>query len=119
MELVRENLDFERGQDPKAAMDLGGINFEDQFRKFYDEWTKSIESLIGKTITADVTRHWMDENHMSKYEEGTQTLKIVRINSPSSNSSMGSGLPIQWKIYFNSETGDRYSMYLDQKIHIK
>lgn len=51
---IYENIDFERGKDPKIAMGLGGIIFSKEYqeiRKLMDQYDELIrKSLTGKTI---------------------------------------------------------------------
>ena len=58
MKLVRENINFERGQDPKKSMDIG-INYSNPFQKEPDTWNVieyiqekglSINSILGKGL---------------------------------------------------------------------
>lgn len=78
-------LNFERGQNPKAAMDIGGINlgkdFEIVFKKFIDEWVKKLEQLKGKTITTEMRLFVLDTNNqLSGWKQ--ETIKIKEILEP-------------------------------------
>lgn len=55
IKLVRESLNFDRGQDPKAAMEIGGVNLDqmytDMVRVHVTNWFKFLDSLKGKSVT--------------------------------------------------------------------
>lgn len=44
--LVRENLDFERGEDPKKSMNIGRANMENSMRMLFREMKRIIEESI-------------------------------------------------------------------------
>jgi hypothetical protein len=52
---INETTNFERGLDPKVAMDIGGISLEDIYietvQKGFREWGKQLDSLKGKKVT--------------------------------------------------------------------
>ena len=115
---INETQNFERGQDPKAAMDIGGINFNQKFNDFVDQWENSIEkALVGKTITATMKKFWTEKGGRSM--EGRlqkQTIKLAEIDIPMPESFQGSNM--FFNSYLTSENGERYEMHLNQKIYI-
>jgi hypothetical protein len=122
---VKENLDFERGVDPKASMGIGGINFNKNFNDFVEEWAIAIKKAVeGKTITAYMTKYWTTEDGRS--QEGrkqNQTIKVkeIRISAPDTFS----GKNMFFTCYLTSEDEegddldtDKYKIDLNQKIYI-
>ena len=112
-------VNFERGKDPKSSIGLGGINYEEKFQKLYNEWAESMNKWKGKTITANMTKHWSEPGGKFFDNEGIYTIEVSKVDYPSSRATKGFGMPINWKIYVNDINGERYSIDLDQKIHIK
>lgn len=69
---INEIQKFERGQDPKASMDIGGVIFQEIYDKMsidleikkakvinkaIKDWTKFVQqTLVGKTITAKMQK---------------------------------------------------------------
>jgi len=51
---IKEDLNFERGQDPKTSIGIGGIDllkiYDDTVQKSIDEWKMFLKSLEGKKI---------------------------------------------------------------------
>jgi hypothetical protein len=72
-QLIKEAYNFERGQNPKKSLDIGGITLENKLEErvedleyeiamltkgVSDEWTEWLrETFIGKTITAKMQHH--------------------------------------------------------------
>jgi len=119
---------FERGLDPKVAMEIGGINFGEQFDDFFfNIWYKSIKSLEGKTITAIMTKPWIEGGKTKTKNSALHTVKIKKINEPELINM--SSTRNTWKIRFEGEdiiNNDvylkdftaTYSLNLNQKIRI-
>jgi hypothetical protein len=116
---INEVQHFERGQDPKAAMNIGGINFNQKFNDFVDEWKASIEkALVGKTITATMKKFWMEKGGRpmeGKFQK--QTIKLAEIDISMPQSFTGSNM--FFNSYLTAEDEQRYEMDLNQKIWIK
>ena len=115
---INELQDFERGVDPRAAMGIGGINFNERFNNFSEEWKTSIEkAVLGKSITARMKEFGMD-NRGRSWESGiemtTIKLKEIDISMP----QRFSGMDMFFNAYLTSEDGKRYEIDLDQKIFI-
>ena len=53
-----KEINFERGLDPKATMDLGGVNFQETFDAAYEKWMSTIQALGGKTITGEIEKQY-------------------------------------------------------------
>jgi hypothetical protein len=116
---INELQDFERGLDPRATMEIGGINFNQKFNDFVDQWEISIEkTLVGKTITAKMKKFWTEKGGRSM--EGRlqkQTIKLAEIDISMPESFQGSNM--FFNSYLTAEDGQRYEMDLNQKIYIK
>jgi hypothetical protein len=96
---VNEEVNFERSQNPKTALDIGGIDLFKNLEKILDEldyeigqskfsageeWAEFLENnLIGKTITADMKKlpgiDTKTGKSTSKYESGKFTIKVVAL----------------------------------------
>jgi len=115
---INEELDFERGVDPRASMEIGGINFNKKFNELVDEWIASMEkALVGKTITAVMTKFWTERGGISK--EGRtqkQTIKLAEIDISMPQSFQGTNM--FFRMYLTSDDEQRYRMDLNQKIYI-
>ena len=52
---VYENLEFERGQDPKKVLELGGIDYSSEILSYLDSMEERIRRDIeGKTVRASL-----------------------------------------------------------------
>jgi hypothetical protein len=110
-----ETVNFERNNNPRAMLGVGGINFN---KKFNDLFEESMKSLEGKTITARMIRHWTERGGISKESRNSmQTIKATNIDAPHLESF--GGFNYRWKIYLDDDKGNRYSMSLDQPIYIE
>ena len=114
-----KEINFERGLDPKATMDLGGVNFQETFDAAYEKWMSTIQALDGKTITGEIEKHWMDKGGMPRDEFKKRSVKVREVDKWASVESMGGGHSVSWKLYFYGVDGFRYSLNLNQKIYIK
>jgi len=111
------NEKFNKESDPIHDLDIGGINFQDEFDDAYYKWYNFIKkTLEGKTITAYIEKHYTI-GHKIMTDKGDMTIKVKSVDYPTSD-SFGGGHPIWFKLYFYGEDGIRYSMELDQKIKI-
>lgn len=111
-------FNFERGQDPKSSMEIGGINFGEEFNNYYNKWYNNIKSSIeGKNIIAVVTEYYVKNKINHPINERKKTIMgINNVKGPwvqSSNTSK-----IFFTITFRDSQGILYSMELNQKIHI-
>jgi hypothetical protein len=112
---VNEKMNFTDENDPIADMEIGGINFNEQFDEMFK---KSMKSLEGKTITAKMIKYWMERGGKPMESKlSSQTIKVSKVDPPYLKSF--GGFNYQWMIYLNDDKGHRYSLDLDQKIHIQ
>jgi hypothetical protein len=79
-------LNFERGMSPKAAMDIGGVNFgkefEIEFEKYVFKWYRKLKQLKGKTITTEMRRYLLRTNtQITDWQK--DTIKVTKILEPS------------------------------------
>ena len=113
---VYEDQNFERGVDPKASMDLGGIKFTEQLYEFVKQWEDNIQkTILGKTITA-----FMRELKGGGIDGPTkkQTVTIKEIDNIYTLGYMGEGNS-NWHLVIIADNKKRYGLTLDQKIYIK
>jgi hypothetical protein len=113
---VYEVQNFERGQDPKAAMDLGGIKFTTQLYEFVNQWEENIQkTLQGRTITAVMRELKSDGNEGATKK---QTITVKEIDNIYTLGYMGENNS-NWHIVIIADNKKRYNFFLDQKIYIK
>lgn len=119
---VNEDINFERGQNPKATMELGGVNYQGEFDKLFDVWMKELKKLKGKTITGDINKHWMDSNYSMQDDLRKRSVKVNEIDNFPHVHSTGGGRAVSWMIFFDGEEEGkkfRYSMLLNQKLYVE
>lgn len=116
-------VNFERGVDPKASMEIGGINFGIELDQIIDEWKIRLEKLIlGKTITTGM-RKILETGHKGESEKITKkVIKVDRIydSHPSIcwiSQSTRKGMTL-FVLVITTNDNERYSIELDQKIWI-
>ena len=115
---VYENIEFERGRDPKATLGVGGINFQKMFDELLDEWMDTVKgSIVGKTISGEFTKYLGVVRYQMQKESGPMTVKVVSAENP--RPSTGENMSLHWGIEFEGEDGFKYSMRLGQKITIE
>ena len=52
---MNESVNFERGQNPKSAMEIGGVDFSEDIQNFLDQKEEEIKlALKGKTVKARI-----------------------------------------------------------------
>jgi hypothetical protein len=111
-----KEINFERGVDPRASMELGGIDFGKQFVEMSEEWEKKVrKSIDGKTITAFMVELKRDGR---EGPEKSQTVTIEEIDNIYTLGFMG-GNESNWNLVFKTKEGLRYALTFDQKIYIK
>jgi hypothetical protein len=113
---INEVQDFERGIDPRASMDLGGIKFTTQLYEFVNQWEENVQkTLIGRTITAVMTelKSGGNEGRTKK-----QTVTVKEIDNIYTLGYMGEENS-NWHIVIIADDKKRYNFSLDQKIYIK
>jgi hypothetical protein len=109
---------FEEKSDPIADLNIGGVNFQEDYIKLYNKWINNIKSVLeGKTINAYMEKYYIKDGYKPMSNEGNMTVTIESIDSPTINYMTGNNL-IYWKLYFYDENHERYSLSLDQKIRI-
>lgn len=115
MKLVRENLEFERGRNPKSAMGIGGVNpfreFKKDFKQLWEDTLEYFNNMIGKTITAEMEKYWMDEKHIQQTEFGEFTIKVESIYNQSIEIMNEHEQNIRPAIYFKP-TDDEVNRYI-------
>ena len=136
---VNEEVNFERGQDPKESMGIGGINLADEYdEKMYElkysldatkekydiEWEEYVgEVLRGKTITAEMTKMpTMDKSGAmsGKHERGKFTVKVQDVKpSDEFSKNIGSNVHIMPSIIVADIDNNIYQMKMDQKISFR
>ena len=109
---VHEKLDFERGIGPRGAMEIGGIDYQEDFAfdfaSLYERYINKLKKLEGKTISCSV---------IIGFEPVRKTLTVARM--------FDSGLKMepediialtQW---FEDINDHRYQLNLKEKIYIE
>lgn len=92
---VFEGLDFERGQDPKQALDVGGFVIADIYNntvgKSLKEFRSFLDSFIGKRISFvdlntetrrsivvhSIGQEWSDPSKIWFFDDATRPVKRV------------------------------------------
>ena len=109
---VYEVQNFERGGSPRATMELGGINLQEDFAfdfaGLFERYIKKLRKLEGKTISCAVR---------IGFDPVRKTLKVARMYDPGFKLDADDLLLLtQW---FEDDKGDRYEMMLKEKIYIE
>lgn len=83
---INEVNKFERGMSPKAAMDIGGVNFGEEFQEEFEQiafkWFRKLKGLEGKTITTKALKFYKANNiQITDWEE--HTIKVENVLEPS------------------------------------
>ncbi len=138
-EYLNETQNFERGQDPKAAMGIGGVELMDDYNERISDLKVDIEDLKsaysesykdyireilpGKKITAKMSTLptiSKDGKSKGKYESGEFTI-TVQDAMPSGNigeEATRSGYGASPSLVVADMEGNMYQLNLDQKIRI-
>lgn len=113
---INEEQNFERGKDPRASMDIGGIKFTTQLYEFVKQWEENIQkTLEGRTITA-VMRELKSDGNEGRTKN--QTVSVKEIDNIYTLGYMGENNS-NWHIIVITDDKKRYNFSLDQKIYIK
>jgi len=93
--LVSEGLDFERGQDPKKTLDIGGFVIEDIYNntvgKSLKEFKEFLDSFRGKKISFvdldtkkrrsivvhSIGQNWSDPSNIWFFDDATRPVERV------------------------------------------
>lgn len=113
--ILNEIQNFEKGQDPKKALDLGGIvpskKFYEIFKKAKQEWYAYIKELLeGKTISGDIRKFNPSNYH---WEPISYPIKVTLVKYEF-NSGDGSGIKV-----FTKSNNDEFYIAPGSKIYIK
>lgn len=137
--MVKEGINFERGKNPKATMDIGGIDLAEKFKDRLndlemeiggvkvtadEEWYEYVkETLVGKRITAEMVRMQTMDIKTGKMQ-GTQkrgdfTIEVQDVQltdnlSDIISSSIQRSIP---GIIIADMENNMYQMKMNQKIH--
>jgi len=113
---INEEQNFERGIDPRASMDLGGIKFTTQLYEFVKQWEENIQkTLQGRTITA-VMRELKNDGNEGVTKK--QTITVKEVDNIYTLGYMGENNS-NWHIVIIADNQKRYNFSLDHKIYIK
>jgi len=113
---VYEDQNFERGIDPRASMDLGGIKFTTKLYEIVKQWEENVQkTLLGRTITA-VMRELKSGGNEGATKK--QTVTVKEIDNIYTLGYMGEENS-NWHIVIIADNKKRYNFSLDQKIYIK
>lgn len=139
---VNEAQEFERGKDPKRALDIGGINLHNSYEdnlndlrmqidanKMYanEEWEEYIRKVLaGKTITAKM-RHMPGFNVKTKQSSPSKGQKefTIRVKDAKPGEDISDAIDrnfqISPQIIVASEENDIYSITLtpENKIYVE
>jgi hypothetical protein len=127
---VNEVQNFERGQDPKKSMGIGGINLFDQYEDKIDdleaalsmtklsaseEWGEHLRKLlVGKTITANMNKLPSISNKGipgTKYERGEFTITIQDVKPGESlEDALDRNFQVTPQLILADEKNNIYSM---------
>ena len=117
-----ENINFER-KGPKASMALGGVDFLNSFAEsFIDLWEDTlikVESLVGKTITGEFEKYWVESGGRSFNEEGNYTFKVTKIYASNIKIMEPSENNIRPQIIFSTEGEYPRYIWTEGKIYIE
>ena len=107
-----EVQNFERGGSPRASMEVGGINLQEDFAfdfaALFERYIKKLQKLEGKTISCAVR---------IGFDPVRQTLKVARMYDAGFKLDANDLLLLtQW---FEDDKGHRYEMILSEKIYIE
>jgi hypothetical protein len=86
---IKEEQNFERGLDPKASMEVGGINLQESFDKMFDDWISVFKIFEGKTITGNISKYWTDKQHMPREDTKKRSVKVKKMDIKPNLVSMG------------------------------
>lgn len=136
---VNEDVNFERGQNPKESMGIGGLDLAEEFDERLDglkmqiggikvtedeEWYEYLKkTLVGKNITAELTlmptMHVKTKKMSGKRETGKFSIKVKDIDitdnlSDIVDSNFTRSYP---KIIVADSKNNIYEMKMNQKIH--
>ena len=131
---VFEVQNFERGKNPKQAMDLGGIILETQKQKYYEDmkqaqrdveilynqnWEMYLrETLIGKKITAKMTSMPSMNKKTRDFTGKRETKDFTIIVEDIHTNSLGSD-EFLLSIVIASSDHKMYNLYLKNKIYFE
>jgi hypothetical protein len=109
---LNEVQNFERGKGPRASMEIGGINLQEDFAfdfaALFERYINKLKKLEGKTITCHV---------IIGFEPTQKTLTVGQMFD--AGFKMSSADMIQLTQWFEGINGDRYQMDLTKKIYIE
>ena len=97
-QLVRENINFERGQNPKHSI---GIGKKAQIDKWFEEWVPDVEYVINSDLSIEVEgRLNLRDTPITSLPdnlsvEGYLSLKNTKITSLPDNLSVGRWLSLR------------------------
>jgi len=137
-EYLNETQNFERGQDPKAAMGIGGVELMDIFtekrqlmeddieeikKSYTDLWQDYVREILpGKEITATMSRLpkvTKDGGTQGKYETKSFTITVQdAMPSNKLGDEVSRGFSITPALIVADLEGNMYQLNLDQKIRI-
>ena len=109
---VNEVQEFERGLNPKAAMEIGGIDLEKVCNntaiKGLKEWNKYLQQFIGKKITfsRDMSQY-ASEMYRKLNKKYTCVVNDVGIN-----------WQLPRDVQFTDENGDTWHVDIEDKIYV-
>ncbi len=108
---IHETMHFERGLDPKRAMDVGGVVFQEKYDEIlkdpFERWKAYLRSSLQKrTISGDI-RVWNPDSR-----------KWLKINTPIKIISVIFDAPVGEEINFEGEDKRQYYFNLTDKVYI-
>ncbi len=107
-------MEFNRGADIKAILELGGINIQNKFDETVGEWRKYYSSFIGKTVKFTVNRRSYN-NWEDRIENGNLTeIKTMKVKEASDSYTGQSG-----QLYFMEEgSGQCWFVDMSEPLYI-
>jgi len=115
---INEIQNFERGLSPRAAMEIGGVNFNDMLYELEQEGFQKLKNSIeGKTITVFAEKI-MDAGGKQNRKEARFTIHVNELETGLNLDHWKGNQSVFW-IIVNDIDGNRYKFILDQKIYIE
>jgi hypothetical protein len=114
-------LNFERGTNPRASMEIGGIDFTKRLEDALNKWKLEVaEKVLGKIITAEIrkiVKSSPNSNIRRTLDAEKMSIKVDEIQNIYDSQCTREGRPLFVLKFITDET--LYSVDLDQKIWIE
>ena len=141
---VNEDVNFERGRNPKKSMDIGGLDLATDYQRRVDEYRQSVEgttlshtdewkeflrdTLVGKNITAEMKKLptiSKSGKTQTPFERGEFTIEVKDVlptwgmgEDFSVHLNEGPFQQTPPKLIVADMDNNMYELSMDQKIHL-